>query len=510
MTLRLLTGVAIAALAASMALAAEDNADDQASKAPEESSASAPASAPVPATAAPRTKARSRQKKKVAKAPEEPKPPPSWFDTLTVTGYLDGGFTVNFGNPFNKLNWGHLFTDRANWPQFNQGVLTVQRPLDPKATDYDVGFKIQGLIGTDARYTHFLGELDYAIHDRTQIDVVEAYAVAHLPWFVENGIDIKIGQFVTLEGAELITAPDNLFYTHSYIFNFGIPLKHTGVLLHSDLTSWLLVHAGVTSGVNTSLGWPGDNNSGASFHGGIGLNLFDGKLTVLGTTHIGPENPKQLDPLGVGWPNTPLACACDPNHTLRYLNDITVTWKATNDLTFITDLNYIRDDGWNTISVTGLPSNTLTALGERFGFDPALIPNRPQGVDGYGIAQYVSYKVNDLLKINGRIEFWRDNKNFFVGAYPGYFDFVNVLHGFYAPSAIFRPAGQGTSYLALTAGVTITPEVPKNPFITGVIIRPELRWDTSVNGTAPFFGPNGPRRSTGMFAMDVIVPFTIK
>ncbi|WP_024882245.1 outer membrane beta-barrel protein [Methylosinus sp. LW3] len=489
MKFRLSTSVAVAILAANAALAAEDPAEQQVAKASEERSAHT--------------------------HHEKPAPQSSWLDTLTVTGYLDGGVAVNFANPFNRLNWGHLFTDRANTPQFNQGVLTVQRPLDPKEKGYDFGFKVQGLIGTDARYTHFLGELDYAIHDRTQLDIVEAYAVAHLPWFTANGIDVKVGQFVTLEGAEVITAPDNLFYTHSYIFNFGIPLKHTGVMVHADLTDWLLVHAGVTSGVNTSLGWPGDNNAGVSFHGGVGFNLLDGNLTVLATTHIGPENPKQLDPLGVGWPGgvvggVPVACACKPSSTLRYINDITITWKATEDLTFITDLNYIRDDGWNLISVTGLPGGTLAAIDTRFGTNLSGLPNRPQGVEGYGVAQYASYKVNDVVKVNGRVEFWRDNKNFFVAGYPGYFDFANIQHGFFTPSAIFRPAGVGTSYLGLTAGLTITPEVPKNPFITGLILRPELRWDTSVNGTAPFFGPNGPKRSTGMFAMDVIVPFTIK
>jgi uncharacterized membrane protein YadS len=49
------------------------------------------------------------------------------------------------------LNWGHLFTDKANTPLLNQTILTVQRPLDPKATDYDFGFKGQLMYGSDAR-----------------------------------------------------------------------------------------------------------------------------------------------------------------------------------------------------------------------------------------------------------------------------------------------------------------------------------------------------------------------
>jgi hypothetical protein len=415
-----------------------------------------------------------------SKKAEPPAPPPAWADTLTVTGWLSGGITPNFSNHVDDFNFGHLFTDRTG-PLFNQGVLTIQRPLDPKATGFDYGFKVQGMVGSDARYTHFLGELDYVINSRTQLDIVEAFAIAHFPVLFEGGVDVKVGQFVTLEGAELITAPDNVFYSHSYIFNFGIPLKHTGVMTTSHIAPWLDVYAGVTTGVNTSIGWPGDNNNAASFHGGIGLNLFDGELTVLATTHIGPETPKQLDPFGVGWPNTPLLCGCDPNNSMRYLNDMVVTWKATENLTFITDLNFIRDDGWNPDPFTG----------------------RGRGVDGYGIAQYATYKINDIFKIGGRFEVWRDNNGFFVAGFPTHFGFANAQHGF--PAVTF--AAPPTTYLALTAGVTITPEIPKNPIITGLILRPEIRYDTSLNDTRPFV--RGTRGDQVTFGFDAIIPFTL-
>jgi hypothetical protein len=418
------------------------------------------------------------------KAPEPP--PPSWWETVTITGWLSGGITPNFASPANGVNFGRLFDDRSGTPMFNQAVLTVQRQLDPKATGYDFGFKVQGMVGSDARYTHFLGELDYAIHDRTQLDIVEAYGIVHLPWvtpFSQGGIDVKVGQWVTLNGAEVITAPDNIFYSHSYIFNFG-PFKHTGVMTITHATSWLDVYAGVTTGTNTSIGWPGDNNNSPSVAGGVGLNLLDGSLTVLAVTHAGPENPKQTDPLGVGWTNTAVACGCAPSSTWRYYNNITTTWKATENLTFITDMTYNRDDGWNVDPLTG----------------------RGRGVESYGVAQYATYKVNDWVKVSGRAEIYRDNNNFFVAAFPGYFDNINLQHGFPAPSTIFAPTP--TTYLSFTAGLTLTPEVPKNPYITGLTLRPELRWDTTLNGATPFAG--GTKRSTVTFGLDAIVPFTIK
>ncbi len=327
----------------------------------------------------------------------------------------------------------------------SQLLLTVQRPLDPKATDYDFGFKVQAMYGTDARFTHFLGELDYIINDRSQLDVVEAWGIVHLPWLFSGGIDVKAGQYVTLEGAEVIDPTGDFLYSHSYIFNFGIPFKHTGVMTVSHVDPMVDIYAGVDTGVNTTFGnHHGDNNTGAAFHGGIGLNFLDGNLTILATTHIGPENP-----------DIPANQALfNPNSALRYLNDLTAIWKVNDALSLVTDLNYIRDDGFK--------------------------------AEGYGIAQYAIYTVNDWLKLVGRVEVWRDNNNFFVAAYPGNFDFVNFEHGF-LNTAVFAPAP--TTYFEITGGLNIAPPIPQGtPLLKSITFRPEVRYDASLNDTTPFDG----------------------
>jgi len=407
-----------------------------------------------------------------------PAAPASWWDTVTVSGYVEGGLTLNPDYPGDRLNFGHLFTDKANTPLLNQASIIVQRPLDPKATDYDFGFKVQLMYGSDARYTHYLGELDYIINDRSQLTPVEAWGVVHLPWLFSGGIDVKLGQYVTLEGAETIDPTTNYLYSHSYIFNFGIPLVHTGIMTVSHVDPMVDVYLGVDTGVNTTFGnRQGDNNGAAAFHGGIGLNLLDGNLTILATTHIGPENPDTFA--------TAVACNCNPNRALRYLSDITATWKVNDSLSLITDLNYIRDDGFK--------------------------------ASGYGIAQYAVFTVNDWLKIVGRGEVWRDNNNFFVAAFPGNFDFVNAEYGF-PNTAVFGPGP--TTYLELTAGLNITPALPAGlPFLKSITVRPEVRYDASLNGTRPFdgagfpafgFGPafgTGAKSSQFTFGGDIIAKF---
>ena len=224
------------------------------------------------------------------------------------------------------------------------------------------------------------------------------------------------------------------------------------------------IYAGVDTGVNTTFG-RGDNNKAGAFHGGIGLNNLFGSLTILATTHIGPENA-----------DTALvraACGCDPNRAMRYLNDVTATWKVNDKLTLITDANYARDDGFN--------------------------------ATGYGVAQYAVYTVNDWLKFSARGEIWRDNNNFFVAAFPGNFDFVNAEYGL--PNGSYT--GGATTYGAVTVGATLTPAVPTNPFgVKQIIMRPEIRYDASLNGTTPF--GTGTKSSQFTFSGDLIIPFTIK
>src|SRR5258708_10726474 len=103
-------------------------------------------------------------------AKDEAAAPANWSDTLKFWGHVDAGITGNPDDPSNGINFGHLFTDRANRPLLNQLLLTAERPLDPKAEGYDFGFKLQGLYGSDARYTHSFNLLDRSIGGRNQPD----------------------------------------------------------------------------------------------------------------------------------------------------------------------------------------------------------------------------------------------------------------------------------------------------------------------------------------------------
>jgi hypothetical protein len=402
-----------------------------------------------------------------AASPSEPAKPASWWDTFSIGGHVDGGITFNSRGPSDGINFGQLFGDRANTALLNQAMLTVQRPIDPKLNAFDFGFKLQGMYGTDARYTHSLGIWDEAINDIGQIDIVEANLLFHLPIRTGSSVDFKLGIFPSPMSAEVISAPDNPLYSHSYIFQFGVPFKNTGVLATVHVNDTLDLYLGLDTGANTSIGccsiYTGDNNAAVSFQAGFGLNgLAGGGLSVVALTHMGPENANQ--------PGVAALCNCDPNRAFRYYMDVVFNWALNDSWTLIADLNWVRDDGF--------------------------------AADGYGVAGYALYKINDIFKVVGRAEVWRDNNGFFVAAFPGNLDYAKIQHG--DPSGIALGGGN-TTYAGFTLGLNITPPLPTNPVVKSLIFRPEVRFDTSLNGTTPFAAGTAPNQFT--FAGDVIFKF---
>ncbi|MDR3531923.1 MAG: outer membrane beta-barrel protein [Rhodopila sp.] len=399
-------------------------------------------------------------------------PPGYWINGIHLSAQLDAGFSLNPMRPSTGLNWGQLFTDHANQAQLNQLLLTANKPLDPKDPDYQWGFKLQFMYGSDARYTQFLGELNnVAPGDRYQLDVVEANVLAHLPILTEGGVDLKAGQYSTPLGYETIDPSTNPFYSHSYIFQFGLPFKHTGLLTTTHVNSLVDVYAGVDTGTNTTFGPLGDNNGAIGGIGGFGLNLMGGNLTILALSHVGPEQATRvLSPQGF-----------NANGEWRSYNDITITYKASDLLTLVTELNWVRD---------------------AYGF-----ANKP--VNGFGGAEYAAYTLTDTLTLNGRVEVWRDDHNFFVASYSGNNDPVRVEQGLSPISNVYAAPGGSTTYGALTLGVTYKPTLPAP--VTGLAIRPEVRWDHAFTSNNPF-NQNPPAFNKGgansfTFGADAVLTF---
>ena len=361
-------------------------------------------------------------------------------------GWVETGATLNSKQPKDRQNFGRLFDDRANEVMLNQVALTAEQTLAGKPEEFQWGFKLQGMIGTDAHFIHSLGLLDTTGHEQIQADIVEAYLNFHVPGLTDAGTDVKAGKFVTLEGAETIDPRTMPFYSHTYIFNFGIPFNHSGVLATLHATKEYDIMFGVTRGMNTSFK---DNNSRPAFHGGIGFNL--GKLTGAFSTHFGPETPHD-------------------NKHYRYLNDLTWTYALDDKQSFITDLNYIKDDAAK--------------------------------AKGYGIAQYYTQKLSETVSWGIRGEIWKDADGFYVAQFANNSDYIRFLRGDNFTSDPRTVGGGSTTYSAITLGLHYNVPVAKP--LAGLMLRPEIRYDRSSQ-TKAFV--DSKHKSQLTFGLDAVLTF---
>ncbi len=381
-----------------------------------------------------------------------PAAPKGWASTITYGAQVDAGITGNFDRPADGLNYGRLFDDKANTVLLNGLQLTATRPIDPTLSTFDFGFILQATYGSDARYTHYLGEFGYLTHDRNQFSILQANVTMHAPVLFKGGIDVKLGQFATLIGYETIDPSTNPFYSHSYNFNFG-PFEHTGLQAIAHVNPTLDLYGEVDTGESTTFDG-GDDNAEPAGLVGVGLNnLVQGKLTVLALLHLGPEDA--VSAIGPG-----------ANSQMRYEGDVVATYKATPKLTFVAEAQWQHDD--------------------------------VAGADSYGLAGYASYALTPTLTANFRGEVYRDNAGFFAAAFPGNLDAIRALNGL--PSTAFG-AGRQT-YSEWTWGVSYKPVIPD---VALLAFRPEIRWDKSFSGGHPYNGLT----NTGNFTLagDVILGF---
>ena len=398
----------------------------------------------------------------------------SLFEGIEYHAQFEAGITGNASNPDNGQNIGHLYTDRANTPLINQVLLTVAKNIDPKATGYAFGFTAQALFGSDERYNHFLGFADSTITGRNQFGLVQGYGAAHLPWFTEGGMDVKVGLFSSPQGYETLDPSTNPFYSHSYTYNYSVTFNHTGILTTTHVNNTLDFWLGVDTGNQTTFGGGDPNRQIAGFVG-IGLNhLFDDKLTVLALSHIGPEQSLLVD--------------ANAKRDLRYYNDVVFTYKINDDWTSVTEFNYTFDE---------------------FGNGPvALGPGFPGGTAAtYSVATYLGYALTKEVTLNARGEVLRDDKGYFVANFPDNLGLVRGEKGLPVANPTIFPGA--TTYGAITLGLTYKPTtLPKG--VALVMVRPEIRYDRALSGNSPFIvntGTGAAHRDQFTFGGDITIGF---
>lgn len=313
-------------------------------------------------------------------------------NNFNITGWIEGGFFYDTNNPKMGTGIGGDSPTLIAFPgQYSNRVLldqldmTLSRSVDTKKS-FDIGFTLEFGYGTDYSYFHSDGLLDNRPPNdpQNQFDLTQA----NLEVLVPGGVTITAGKFVALLGEEVnsptyswgASGPSgNPFYTHSYLFFYGIPDTNTGILgayTFSKLINsndWTLT-AGITNGWNQSLR---DDNSAIDFLGQFKGNITS-SLALVTNLEWGPD--------GAGDDS-------DYWTTVEVIPTLTVS----DQLTVAVDCLY-----------SDAPHSATTVAGK--------------SAQWYSICTYGMYKINSMFALAARAEWYRDQGGLTTGTQANYYE----------------------------------------------------------------------------------------
>jgi putative OmpL-like beta-barrel porin-2 len=283
---------------------------------------------------------------------------------IEVGGWANAGITYASHSNDNGNNGVIPFgTDRVNEFQLNQTYLFIEKAVNTEGSGWDFGGRVDFMFGTDAPSTQaggwdnqILGSSGNKSFNQYDVAFPQAYAEIYAP--IGNGLTLKAGHFYTIIGYEVVTSPDNFFYSHAFTMNYGEPFTHTGVLATYQINDNWSVTGGAVDG------WDNFRNNGGdwSFLGGVNWSSDD-EATWLAVSLITGENGD--DSVAQNTTMYSIVFGHDFSDKLHYV--------------FQHDFGVIEDG-----AATGDDS------------------------DWYGINQYLTYDINDQLSAGLRAEWFSD------------------------------------------------------------------------------------------------------
>jgi len=189
---------------------------------------------------------------------------------LEIGGWVSAGFTTNaHGNRTGNGNAPFPQNYIADTPIMNQFWIYAEKPLDLEHNDFDWGFRVDYLFGTDAQDTQASGDQGWDFGWNTSRD----YGSAIPELYLQAGtgeLTVIVGNFFGLQGFESVQSVDNFFYSHNYAFGYGVQGTHSGVLATYQLNDELELDFGWATGWDSS--WANYLNA-SMFIGGFTWNL---------------------------------------------------------------------------------------------------------------------------------------------------------------------------------------------------------------------------------------------
>jgi hypothetical protein len=173
-----------------------------------------------------------------------------------VYGWVEPSGNVSTSRDRNTPETNDIYSNRVELDQF---VVYVERLPDSVQRDHiDWGFHLTSFLGTDYRSTtnkgYFSGQL---LNDDREygFDPVLEYVDVYFP-HVAQGMNVRVGRFISVPGIEAQLTPNNYMFSHSLLYSVD-PFTDTGAIATVQLTEQWVVQAEVSGSHDVAL-WTAD------------------------------------------------------------------------------------------------------------------------------------------------------------------------------------------------------------------------------------------------------------
>lgn len=298
---------------------------------------------------------------------------------IVLSGYVDTSYTYQFATKGEANTTSEAafrqFDNKSDSFNVNAFKLALEKAL-PDKNDYAAGFRADLIIGQDAA-TVKGNSSNGAANSASNLWLEQAYAQFRLP--VGNGLDFKVGKFVTLLGYEVIESPANLNFSRGLLFTNAIPLTNTGVLASYKFNDSVDAQFGVVNGWNNDENTltNGDNH-GKAVTGRVNYTFAGKNANIANSFIYSPNGDAQIGAQGKD----------------VWVWDMWAQWapKFANDKLLL---------AVNTDLGAGNPYNTQNSTTGNF--------DKGNGDSFYGVALYQKYQFTKVFSLAFREEYFHDS-----------------------------------------------------------------------------------------------------
>lgn len=374
---------------------------------------------------------------------------------IDVGGWIQQGISFNNWGSSNEFNGPISTNDLNSQYQLNQLWLYMVRPTKTDGCGVDIGGRVDVVYGTDWRFGQCVGL-------EPRIDSANSFYGLILPQFylevAVNDLTVKMGHYATFTALEVVPAPLNFFYSHSYIMSGAFdPLLVTGVQADYKLNdNWTAV-----GGFNR--GW----------------EMFEDPsdtLNFLGGFKWASDNKR-----------TALSVMVDAGRQISFpvFKDVSPVRDRTSVYTVFTH-QFNERLQYGSEYVVGIePNGSSIVAGDN--------------AEWFGTEHILTYKLNAQWSAAIRYEVVRDDDGARVA---GIGNLLQINDPTSTKGWLGAPGFAGT-FQDLSLGLNYRPH-------PNFVLRPEVRWDwyngpANIAGQLPF--DNFTKSHQFMFAVDLITTF---